>query len=125
MTDDPWTGATGRFPRGMLDANDEGELQLAVGQRDNVITVNFGKPVAWLGLGPAEARSLAEMLLRRADLVDATPRETLPKHTFAMEAKDVLKAIKLAGINTPPGVPKMELVGGVLRLLWYRGEEEG
>ncbi len=42
-------GATGKFPGGKLNENDEGELQLGVRARDGVIEVAFGKEVAFLG----------------------------------------------------------------------------
>jgi len=66
----PWTGATKRFPKGMLDADDEGELQFAVGDRDGVVVLDFGKPIAWLGLPPVNARALAALLVKRADHID-------------------------------------------------------
>jgi 8-oxo-dGTP diphosphatase len=62
-------GATGMFPKGKIDPNDEGELQLAIAaDLDNgVVRVDFGKPVAWLGLPPDEARTLGQMLIDKAN----------------------------------------------------------
>jgi hypothetical protein len=68
----PWNkrevGATGQFPQGKLNDDDQGELRLAVGfdKLDGIVRVEFGKPVAWLGLPPPEAIQLARALLRNA-----------------------------------------------------------
>ena len=68
----PWykgmLGASGKFPQGALNDDDEGELRMAIGRDpvDGVIRLDFGKPVAWLGLPPPEAIQMARMLLRRA-----------------------------------------------------------
>lgn len=59
-------GATLRAPEGLLTPEDEGELRLAVGHRDGSVVVEFGKPVAWLGLPPDAARELAESIVRHA-----------------------------------------------------------
>lgn len=63
----PVAGATGSFSDGKLNPDDQGDLQMAVSNdpRGNVI-VEFGKPVAWLGLPPANAIALAKVLLARA-----------------------------------------------------------
>jgi hypothetical protein len=65
-------GATGRYPRGPMDATDEGELRaaMAVDHRNAVIRIEFGKPVAWLALPSAEARAWAAALIEKADELD-------------------------------------------------------
>lgn len=60
-------GATGNFPEGKLNAHDEGELQMAIAHKDGKILIQFGKPIAWLGLGPEHARQLAKLLKMHAD----------------------------------------------------------
>ncbi len=57
-------GATGKFPRGQLNPSDEGGLQLAIAADpvNGVVRVDFGKPVAWLGLDPDTADQFAESL---------------------------------------------------------------
>ncbi len=69
----PWNkrpfGATGEFPHGKLNADDEGALRMGVTSDGMVVRVDFGKPVAWFGLPPAEARALAGLLLKHADAV--------------------------------------------------------
>jgi hypothetical protein len=63
-------GATGRLPDGLLTAEDEGELRLAVGQRDGNVVLDFGKPVAWLGFPASDARQLAATLASHANALD-------------------------------------------------------
>ena len=68
----PWNkrtfGATGDFPQGKLNDNDEGGLRLGVAydKLDGIVRIEFGKPVAWLGLPPPEAIQFARLLLRHA-----------------------------------------------------------
>lgn len=61
-------GATGRFPHPKLNDDDEGELRLVVGydRISGLVRVEFGKPVAWVALLPAEAVDLAKVLLTHA-----------------------------------------------------------
>lgn len=62
--DDNKLGATGQFPEGKLNEEDEGELRLAVGaDLDNKkVIIDFGKLVAWIALSPKDARQLAEVI---------------------------------------------------------------
>lgn len=68
----PWNkrefGATGKFPQGKVQDSDEGELRMGVAydKLNGIVRVEFGKPVAWLGLPPPEARQLAQLLLANA-----------------------------------------------------------
>jgi len=68
----PLAGATGRFPDGKQNADDEGELRVAIAidRPNNVVRMDFGKPVAWLSIGPHDARQLALLLLRHAGDLD-------------------------------------------------------
>jgi len=54
-------GATGQFPKGKLNKNDEGELQIGMIITNNVIEIHFGKPVSWLGLPLAESKGFYEL----------------------------------------------------------------
>ena len=65
-------GATGNYPRGKADASDEGELRLALAtdHQQAIVRVEFGKPVAWIGLPSREARDLAQLLIEKADELD-------------------------------------------------------
>lgn len=55
-------GATGEFPRGKFCDEDEGGLRMAMAIRDKTIIVNFGKPVAWIGLDLESAEAFREAL---------------------------------------------------------------
>ncbi len=60
-------GATGLFPDGHFSEFDEGEIQFGVAHFDGKIVVNFGKPVAWLGMSTDQAKDLARLLLKLAN----------------------------------------------------------
>lgn len=62
----PKFGSSGDFPRGRLNADDEGDLQFGITTKDKTIIVDFGKPVAWLGLDKATALQLGAILIERA-----------------------------------------------------------
>jgi hypothetical protein len=68
--DPPQLGATGRFPRGKLTADDEGELRFVVAHKPGKVVIDFGRSVAWIALDPADVRQLAEVLLRQAALAE-------------------------------------------------------
>ena len=61
-------GATGNFPDGSLGPHDEGELRMAISDKDSrgLIHFNFGKSVEWFALPAADAVTLARMILRKA-----------------------------------------------------------
>lgn len=68
----PWNkrdmGATGRFPQGVLNEDDEGELRMGVARdpKTGLVNINFGKPVAWFALPPENAIALARTILKHA-----------------------------------------------------------
>lgn len=68
----PWNkrplGATGTFSQGKLNDDDQGDIKLAVAydKLDGIVRIEFGKPVAWLGMPPPQAIELAKLLLRHA-----------------------------------------------------------
>lgn len=65
-------GATGRFPRGKAAPDDEGELSLLLASdvTAGVVRIEFGKPITWLALPPAQARQLAVLLLEHATALE-------------------------------------------------------
>ncbi len=69
----PWnkrtTGATGTFPLGKLNKEDQGGLKMGVAadHRNGVVRIDFGKPVAWAALDRATALVLAESLRKHAE----------------------------------------------------------
>jgi hypothetical protein len=61
-------GATGLFPRGKIDRLDEGQIKFAIAadHATNTILVNFGKPIAWMGLTGDEALEISDSLRDKA-----------------------------------------------------------
>jgi hypothetical protein len=61
-------GATGNFPNGKLNSDDEGELAIRIASdpKKGVVMIDFGKPVKWVGLPKDQAFELAEILKKRA-----------------------------------------------------------
>ena len=62
-------GPTNEYPEGKLGPDDDGELQLAIGVVDGSVRIEFGTPVAWLGMSPNQARAMAESLVCMAERV--------------------------------------------------------
>lgn len=65
-------GATGRYPRGKISQDDDGEIQMAVAtdHQHGIVRIEFGAPTAWLGLPSVEARTLGQMLIEKANELD-------------------------------------------------------
>jgi len=65
-------GPTGEYPDGKLGEDDEGEIRfgVALDRANGIVQVDFGKPVAWLGLPSAAARDLGLSLIRKAAQLD-------------------------------------------------------
>lgn len=59
-------GATDDFPRGKLNSDDEGGLQFGIAIKDKTVILDFGKPVAWLGMDKATAMQLGALLIDKA-----------------------------------------------------------
>lgn len=60
-------GATGDFPLGKLNADDEGALQIAIGRDEKTnVVLNFGKPIAWVAMPPQDAVNFALTVLGHA-----------------------------------------------------------
>jgi len=59
-------GPTGQFPDGKLTPQDEGEIRLAIGVKDGKVVFDLGKPVAWIGFTPKQAREVALSLFDKA-----------------------------------------------------------
>lgn len=60
-------GATKKFPDGKINANDEGELRIAITIENGVIMVYFGKSISWLGFDTETARKFGETLIKRSE----------------------------------------------------------
>ena len=59
-------GATGNYPKGKLTKADEGEIQFMVGAKNDKVVLQFGTPVAWMGMTPEHAIDLGELLIQKA-----------------------------------------------------------
>jgi hypothetical protein len=59
-------GALGDFPEGMLTKSDEGAIQFGVTVKDGKVVLDFGTPVAWVGMTPQQAADLASIMMKRA-----------------------------------------------------------
>ena len=63
-------GPTGDFPKGKLDATDEGGINIAIGSQVGpdglVVRIEFGKPTAWLGLPQEQAVQFAIAIIKHA-----------------------------------------------------------
>jgi hypothetical protein len=62
-------GPTGKFPKGKLNSNDEGELVFGIANDGKLVHVNFGKPVAWFAIPPDLALKIASNLQKHALLI--------------------------------------------------------
>jgi hypothetical protein len=49
-----------------IRSDDEGELTIAVSEKDGVIIVDFGKKISWFGMDKPLAREFALNILRRS-----------------------------------------------------------
>jgi hypothetical protein len=63
------------YPHGRVGADDDGALSYAVGPDPNgeIIRIEFGKPVEWIGLPPREAIELAQSLIKHARAISKEP----------------------------------------------------
>jgi len=61
-------GATGQFPRGKINRLDEGQIKFAMAadHETETILINFGKPIAWLGMTADEAIDISNALRDKA-----------------------------------------------------------
>lgn len=63
------------YPEGRMGAHDEGELVFMVGPdpKTGNVMLQFNKPVTWIGMKPADAVRLAELLIKQAKSVSKEP----------------------------------------------------
>jgi hypothetical protein len=59
-------GATGDYPKGKLNADDEGGLMVKISTEGDTVRVDFGKPIAWIGYDPDGAIEFASKLIDHA-----------------------------------------------------------
>jgi hypothetical protein len=70
-------GALGDFPEGQLTKSDEGAVQFAVGVKDGKVVLDFGTPVAWVGMNPQQAADLASSILKHARIAGRAAGQTV------------------------------------------------
>ncbi|HZG00411.1 MAG TPA: hypothetical protein VEY71_05375 [Chitinophagales bacterium] len=59
-------GATGRYPNGKINAQDEGEIGIGCALYEGKLIINFGdKPISWIGMTKDEAKAFAEYILEK------------------------------------------------------------
>src|SRR5688572_19938184 len=63
----PDLGATGNFPDGKLNENDEGEIMVGITSVEDRVILNFGKPVHWIGFTKEQAKAIAESLIKHSE----------------------------------------------------------
>jgi len=70
-------GATGRQTLPPVTHDDEGEIQLAVSHdaTKRKVYINFGKPIAWVGLTPEQATDIGEAFLSHSRECRGIPAE--------------------------------------------------
>ncbi len=56
-----------KYPEGKLTNSDDGELQFKIAVFEERVIMDWGKPVQWIGLRPAEARAIAASLIENAE----------------------------------------------------------
>ena len=56
----------GEYPNGRLNKDDAGALAVAIGHENGAVTIQFPKPVAWIGFTPEQAVDIANTLLKHA-----------------------------------------------------------
>lgn len=60
-----------QYPDGKANEQDEGAIAIAIaiGIEDNIIKMDFGKKIAWIGFDKYSAMQVAEALLKHAKLI--------------------------------------------------------
>jgi hypothetical protein len=59
-------GATGDFPEGKLNQDDEGGLVMKISTEGGNVRVDFGTQVAWFALPPDAAIDMAKAIIAQA-----------------------------------------------------------
>jgi len=55
-----------KYPRGKLNADDAGAMEIAVGVQDKTVIIKFSEATTWIGFDADGAIQLAETLIKRA-----------------------------------------------------------
>lgn len=62
-------GPTGQFPNGKINKDDEGELAIGIASdvKNNVVVIEFGKSIQWIGFPPEQAIEFANMIMKASN----------------------------------------------------------
>jgi len=52
-----------KYPRGKFSDDDEGALNVAITMKDKTLIIDFGKPVAWIGMSKDQAYLFARVIM--------------------------------------------------------------
>ena len=66
-------GPTHKYPMGKMCKEDAGEIAIGIAAdlNNDVVIINFGTKVEWLGLSPEQARSIASTLIEQSFKISA------------------------------------------------------
>jgi hypothetical protein len=59
-------GPTGEFPQGKATPDDEGALMVSISDDGEMVRVDFGTRIAWIGFGPQDAKQFADSIVKHA-----------------------------------------------------------
>lgn len=62
-------GATGEFPQGKLEKQDEGEIKFGICIYQGKVMLNFGKPCTYVGFDPQLAVQVATIMMKHAQTI--------------------------------------------------------
>jgi hypothetical protein len=65
-----------KYPEGKITGSDEGELEFKIAVFEERVIMDWGKPVKWIGLRPAEARAIAASLIKNAEEAEQQLKES-------------------------------------------------
>lgn len=63
-------GATGEYPDGKLNSDDEGGLLMRMTNDQGNVVIDFGKQVHWIGFPPEEARLFIAGIQKQIDEIE-------------------------------------------------------
>jgi hypothetical protein len=68
------------YPAGRMGAEDDGSLSYAIAadKIHGVVIIRFGKPVEWIGLGPADVEALRDNLTEKLAEIRGIRLEVMP-----------------------------------------------
>lgn len=58
-------GASGKFPQGFLNEDDEGEIKIAITTDGEKVIIAFGKEVSWIGFTKEQAVEIGNLLIQK------------------------------------------------------------